>query len=434
MNMTDIYEIAEYTLGALTACGADDAQCTVVRSKKDELNVDGGKFSLMRSTFNTSISMKALKGGKKGVMSINQATEEAIDAAAAQCLAAADSSVADSAEQIAPFTAQAEYRTGVFEPDLDRLFDRIEEFLKQTKEEYPKIILEQLISDYEHSEKLYMNTNGTKLRYEHGEYSFNSMFSAHEGEKSSSFNGYFCALDSLDKPFMDAGMQRQLLEDSEKQIDTVSPEEKFVGKVIYSPDCFNELLATALGNFASDGVLIDGTSPWKNSLGTKVASDKLTLRSVPTDSRTVVGQHFTSDGYPAEDIDIIKDGVLKTFILSQYGANKTGFPRSLNSGDNLEVLPGDISLEDMIKGIDKGLIINRFSGGHPSTNGDFSGVAKNSFIIENGRIGSAVSETMISGNIIDMLNNIVAISKEQETDGMSFMPWAEFDGVTVSGK
>lgn len=80
-----------------------------------------------------------------------------------------------------------------------------------------------------------MNTNGTSLRYEHGEYSFNTMFSAHEGEKASSFNGYFCALDNLDKPFMDAGMQRQLLEESEKQLDTVSPSEKFVGKVIYSP-------------------------------------------------------------------------------------------------------------------------------------------------------------------------------------------------------
>lgn len=68
-----------------------------------------------------------------------------------------------------------------------------------------------------------MNTNGTSLRYEHGEYSFNTMFSAHEGEKASSFNGYFCALDNLDKPFMDAGMQRQLLEESEKQLDTVSP-------------------------------------------------------------------------------------------------------------------------------------------------------------------------------------------------------------------
>ena len=256
--MTDIYEIAEYTLKALKNCGADAAQCIVDRSKKDELNVDGGKFSLMRSTFNTSISMKAIKGGKKGVTSINQATKEAIDEAAAQCIAAAESSVPDEAEQIAPFTAKAEYKTGVFEPDLDKLFDRIEEFMSQTKKEYPKVILEQLISDYEHSEKLYMNTNGTSLRYEHGEYSFNTMFSAHEGEKASSFNGYFCALDNLDKPFMDAGMQRQLLEESEKQLDTVSPSEKFVGKVIYSPDCFNELLQTALENFASSGVLMDG--------------------------------------------------------------------------------------------------------------------------------------------------------------------------------
>lgn len=55
MKMTDIYEIAEYTLKALKNCGADAAQCIVGRSKKDELNVDGGKFSLMRSTFNTSI-------------------------------------------------------------------------------------------------------------------------------------------------------------------------------------------------------------------------------------------------------------------------------------------------------------------------------------------------------------------------------------------
>ena len=40
MKMTDIYEIAEYTLKALKNCGADAAQCIVGRSKKDELNVD----------------------------------------------------------------------------------------------------------------------------------------------------------------------------------------------------------------------------------------------------------------------------------------------------------------------------------------------------------------------------------------------------------
>lgn len=34
MKMTDIYEIAEYTLKALKHCGADAAQCIVGRSKK----------------------------------------------------------------------------------------------------------------------------------------------------------------------------------------------------------------------------------------------------------------------------------------------------------------------------------------------------------------------------------------------------------------
>ena len=89
--MTDIYEIAEYTLEALKKSGADAAQCIVSKSKKDELNVDGGKFSLMRSTFNTSISMKAIKDGKKGVTSINQATKEAISKIDTSRIVVADS-------------------------------------------------------------------------------------------------------------------------------------------------------------------------------------------------------------------------------------------------------------------------------------------------------------------------------------------------------
>lgn len=79
-------------------------------------------------------------------------------------------------------------------------------------------------------------------------------------------------------------------------------------------------------------------------------------------------------------MDIIVDGVLKTFILSQYGANKTGFPRALNGGNNLEVLPGNKTLEEMISGIDRGLIVNRFSGGQPSSNGDFPASRRTVFL------------------------------------------------------
>ena len=55
------------------------------------------------------------------------------------------------------------------------------------------------------------------------------------------------------------------------------------------------------------------------------------------------------------------------------------------------------------KVIDKGALVNRLSMGSPAANGDFSGVIKNSFLIEDGGLSGALSETMISGNTINML-------------------------------
>ena len=95
---------------------------------------------------------------------------------------------------------------------------------------------------------------------------------------------------------------------------------------------------------------------------------------------------------------------------------------------------GEKSVADIIKGIDRGILVGRFSGGAPGINGDFSGVAKNSFLIENGEIIGAASETMISGNLAAMLNSLVDISSETVADGISVLPYAAFDGITISGK
>ncbi|HZK29555.1 MAG TPA: metallopeptidase TldD-related protein, partial [Clostridia bacterium] len=79
-------------------------------------------------------------------------------------------------------------------------------------------------------------------------------------------------------------------------------------------------------------------------------------------------------------------------------------------------------------------LVGRFSGGNPGTSGDFSGVAKNTFLIENGEVKDALSETMVSGNLADLLVNIRAISSELVKDGSSVLPWIAFNGVVVSGK
>ncbi|WP_425290044.1 metallopeptidase TldD-related protein, partial [Shewanella algae] len=74
----------------------------------------------------------------------------------------------------------------------------------------------------------------------------------------------------------------------------------------------------------------------------------------------------------------------------------------------------------------------RFSGGYPASNGDISGVAKNSYLIENGEIRGPVSEVMVSANIPNMLNNIVSCSRESINFGSSIAPWMRVSDVTIS--
>ena len=98
------------------------------------------------------------------------------------------------------------------------------------------------------------------------------------------------------------------------------------------------------------------------------------------------------------------------------------------------VKAGEKSIDEIIAGIDRGILVGRFSGGDPGTSGDFSGVAKNSFMIENGKIAYPLSEVMISGNLAELLVNLRDVSAETVEDGYGSMPYMAFDGVTISGK
>lgn len=115
---------------------------------------------------------------------------------------------------------------------MNGLFDRIQECMHTLKSQYPKVLMEQLISEYSHTNILYMNTNGVELSYTAGGYGFSTMFSAHEGEKASSFNGYGANLNSLEIPFLEVGQQKILLEESEKQLSAHPIAGKITGTLV----------------------------------------------------------------------------------------------------------------------------------------------------------------------------------------------------------
>ena len=432
--MNEMREVADLFDNILKDKKLEKYTYVLVKSEKQELNIENGEFKLMRTGFDYYTSLTVFKDNKMGSTSGNDLSKEALLRLAEDSESAAQSSPEDPCHDIAPDQGKEVFRQGIYEPDMDKFVERIQECLETIKKEFPKVLVMTAVGSFGKSHWISRNSNGTEFEDYSGNYTFYINMSANEDGINTGISGAYVTVDNLDKPFMELSNFRKKLEDVSNSIHTKSIEGKFEGTVILTPDVVTQFMGALIGNYMSDGVIIDGTSLWLDKVGEQVASDKLTVSKKPFDKRIVNGERGTQDGFRAEDVTLIEKGVLKTHSLSLYAANKTGRKVVKNTGWALVVEPGDKSLEEIIKSVDKGLIMGGFSGGEPGTNGDFSGVAKNSFYVENGEVKYAVSETMVNGNIGDIVRNIRDISRELVCDGSSVTPYISVDGVVISGK
>jgi len=430
----ELMRTADFIFDRLGAFSIDGAEINASSGRTDEFNVEAGKFSLLRTTFNTMLSIKVISGSRKGTSVTNNLERDSVVKALEQAVDSANSSEPDQAEYIAEGIGEHYFNLGSGECDLDGVYTLLNDFLGGYKDKYPTIEPYGLITRYNSGSALYANTNGTAVRTDSAAYRHSVTVCARDGELVSSMNGFGFAENKLGVPLLENKAMQRLLADTEKQLRTVPLDGKFVGSLLVAPDCLAEFIYYVISNCVADAPLISGSSPWIGMLGNAVADSRLSISYDPLDPRVVCGARVTGDGHLAERLDIIKDGLLTGWALSQYGAKKTGLKRGGNTSGNIVAGLGDKSFNEMLGGIERGLLINRFSGGTPAQNGDFSGIAKNSFLIEKGKITDPVSETMVSGNLLDMLKNIADIGNEAACDGDCALPWMSFGGITVSGK
>ncbi len=431
--MTD-KDTAEFCIEALKKAGADKSQCVLSKSKKYELNAEAGEISLLRTTFNTSIRLMAIKDKKRGYITLNGDDKTAIEEAAINAVKFSEASPQDEAYDIAEVQPPETFDNGIQEPDLDRVYNRLNNFIMEAKKRYPKVNMRTSSVDFTRTNSYLLNSNGVDFLSSQGIYEVVAMFSSQDGKKTSSFNYSVFSSKDLEKEIINSSSFDTLIKQSSEQTEAKPLEGKFTGDIIVTPDCLGDFMGFISDMAIRDGSLIAGTSVYKDKLNKPIASDKFSLHSAPVSAEIADGYFVTPDGYKAENLTIIDKGVLKTFILSLYGSKKTGFERMSNTGNCYVVNPGDKSFDELVSSVKNGLLVARFSGGQPNDNGDFSGIAKNSYYIENGKIQYPVSETMISGNIPQMFLDIKDISKERVNFGSSILPWISFGGITVSGK
>lgn len=216
-------------------------------------------------------------------------------------------------------------------------------------------------------------------------------------------------------------------------------------KVIMERDAMSSLLGAFSGMFSGDQA-IKKVTPFLGKENQKIFSDKITIIDNPLLEGAINKDPFDDEGVACYEKEIVKDGVLKTMLHSlktakYFNTESTGngfaSGRGITAmGDNFYIQNGTMSKEEMIKSLDKGLLITGLDGLHAgldAISGDFS-LKASGFYIEGGKISRPVTLIVVSGNFVQMMNDVISVGNDLEVTTRSvFAPSILFNDLPVSG-
>ncbi len=259
---------------------------------------------------------------------------------------------------------------------------------------------------------LYANSNDMMSVQKGAKHSLNCSVIAKQDKDMQTAYEYTAALDANDLESPESVGKKVAKLASEKLGAKSLPSQKC--PVIFSPKLSSGLFAQLIG-------ALGGTRQYKkstfllNSIDQLVLPKGIHLLENPLVKKTIGAKAFDRDGVLKRKQYFVQDGHVKSYVLSQYSANQLKLQTTANAGgvNNLIVEHQfDGGLDDMIKDMDKGVLITELMGqGVNATTGDYSRGATG-FWVENGVIQYPVSGITIAGNLKDMLLGIERIGSD----------------------
>jgi PmbA protein len=171
----------------------------------------------------------------------------------------------------------------------------------------------------------------------------------------------------------------------------------------------------------------------EGKLGEKIGSDKLTIIDDPFIKSGLGSRLYDGEGMASNRRVLIDKGVLRSYFIDTYYGKKLGVEPTSGSASNIVMEYGDKSLEEMIKSMKKGILVNQFIGGNSnSTTGDFSfGII--GMYVEDGKIVKPVHEMNIYGNFTELLNQLAEVGADPYIYSSIQMPSLYFKEIHFSG-
>ena len=192
------------------------------------------------------------------------------------------------------------------------------------------------------------------------------------------------------------------------------------------------LLQTFISAFNGENVL-RGRSILQGKIGSQITSPTLSIIDNPLLEKGMYTAKCDGEGSVSRQTDLVKEGVLSSFIYDIYTANKAGVETTSNglrgsylstpmiSPTNLEFRFSE--MRDLSE-IDRGVLTTSVLGAHTANpiSGDFSVEASNAFKIDNGELTEPISKAMVSGNIFEIMKSVEGLNSEVKQYGSFILP------------
>lgn len=158
-------------------------------------------------------------------------------------------------------------------------------------------------------------------------------------------------------------------------------------------------------------------------LNEQLFGENITIYTDPFNAE-LPGNTWNGDGLPLERTPWVEKGIVKNLAYSRYWAGQKGV-KAIPGSNRAIFEGGNASLEDLIKGTEKGILVTRFwyiRMVDPQTV-LLTGLTRDgTFYIENGKIAFPVKNFRFNESPIIMLNNVEAMGKPQRSGNMMVPP------------
>ena len=432
-------QLVEASLELARKSGADKARATLCRSEEDLVATLNGEIDRVTHCADSSLSLSLYADGRFGSFSTNKLSPEALQDFIRTSVEIVRSISPDPCRDL-PEPGRC-CRDAVSGDELHLIDPAREtvnpEMRKRMACEASAFGSGKILSEEgEYSDSIYdtllMDSNGTLCR--HCETSFDYGVEVTVERGGERYSGYWW--DSASRlSSLDAGIcARRALERANAM---VGAEPVASGKynMVIDSEVASKVVSPVLKALNAYSIQ-QNNSFLVGSLGKQLFPEGLTIMDLPHIDGQTCSKLFDSEGVATREAPIIREGVVSEYFVNTYMSRKLGIAPTIEDATRPKVLPwpvGGLKKSDILRYCDRGILVTDFNGGNSNpVTGDFS-YGVEGFWFENGVIRKPVSEMLVTGNILQLWQGLLAAGDDARSCMSKLIPTLAFSNVDFSG-